>query len=201
MKYIYITLSTVILLIVLTFCLLQFGNPQWHKSIFIFQAYYFNGEYEIAYPGVPEDFDGVWREWFEDGTSFAQVNYVKGVKHGMRKFFYENGQLYFIDDYHNGLHEGFSVIYEETGFRAYACQYHDGYITGVLISYGTLGEVKTISYRYPESKGKTGIQLYDIRDETYDDPHLDRSGPIKYAKEIKQFKSDLKAFEEEHGIK
>jgi len=77
---------------------LAFGNPQWHKWIYVFQVYVINkrgGEYQYVISTTdyhcpiskkhlcrfliqPENYSGEWKDWCEQGHLLIEEIYVGG---------------------------------------------------------------------------------------------------------------------------
>jgi hypothetical protein len=73
-----------------TVALLRFGNPQWHKYVFMFQAYVSPGED----PDVPEDFTGTWRTWYKNGGAMNEIQFRDGAQHGLERVYFPDGDLW-----------------------------------------------------------------------------------------------------------
>lgn len=70
------TLGVTLLCACAAMVVLRFGNPQWHKQIFIFQCYRWPGSEPRPYQ-YPR-FNGMWRAWHENG----QLSYTQPIQGG-----------------------------------------------------------------------------------------------------------------------
>jgi len=84
------------------FCILRYGNPQWNKWVYIFQANVspkdpelgiFYSKYSSGYLEVPKDYSGIWRSWRSDGSLWTEENIYQGKRKGEFKSWHHNGQL------------------------------------------------------------------------------------------------------------
>jgi len=90
--------------------ILRFGNPQWNKWIFIFQAYYWpargndiqidgalNGPYDGRGDEIwitpPKNFTGIIRNWRKNGEQYFEAEFKNGELDGQVIFWYENGNI------------------------------------------------------------------------------------------------------------
>jgi hypothetical protein len=91
--------------------LLFFGNPQWCRVIYMFQAYVLGRGQERVWGGPgddadlvglvfllpPDDYTGVWRVWDRSGRKRGEYPLRDGKDHGVGREWYANGQLKFED--------------------------------------------------------------------------------------------------------
>lgn len=56
--------------------LLRYGNPQWNRHIYIYQAWHM-GDTNYADQARPEDYTGTWRRWSRDGSR-DEIEYRNG---------------------------------------------------------------------------------------------------------------------------
>lgn len=78
-------------LLVSTGMTLRYGNPQWQRLIYIWQAYVSPGYVGDIPP--PADFTGVWKTWYRNGRLRSRVAFRDGVLHGECALWYVNGQI------------------------------------------------------------------------------------------------------------
>lgn len=83
------------------------GNPQWNKYIYLVQAHLY-GET----PEVPDNYNGIWREWYEDGTLHRRVKYTDGKQQSYKEW-YQSGKLSWESVY-NGCNSH-AVFYDKDG--------------------------------------------------------------------------------------
>ena len=77
-KWLIVGTLTLIFLIVITFCWLSFGDPQSSKWVYQFQANVYPG-WSNGAVNVPNDYDGVWRDWDNDGNLRHEFEYNEGT--------------------------------------------------------------------------------------------------------------------------
>ena len=81
------------LLIVIAFiavsilALLAFGDPQWSRYVYIFQARIYPANFDHGIIGVPSDYSGLWVDYSYDDYNrrihvVGEANYLNGVLHG-----------------------------------------------------------------------------------------------------------------------
>jgi hypothetical protein len=87
--------------------LLFFGNPQWCRVIYMFQAYVLRRGSARVWGGPgderdptgvvllvpPDDYTGVWRVWDSSGRKRGEYPLRDGKDHGVGRGWYANGQL------------------------------------------------------------------------------------------------------------
>lgn len=136
------------------FCLLAFGNPQWNKYVYLFQAYLFS-----SLPSRPHNYSGQWIGWFGDGNVWKIGSFHNGKPHGEHIKYHSNGNVaekcnYKID----GVTEFENYTFNGELVRKYVID-KDGQI---------FSEVRTPHYRYHKVKnfGKYNIRReYSHQDE------------------------------------
>ena len=80
-------------------CILGYGNPQWHRMIYLFQARVWTGRI----PEMPKYYTGVWRRWArDDGELLREAEYKYGVLNGMERR-WDNGKLWKEAEYEDGV--------------------------------------------------------------------------------------------------
>jgi len=99
--------------------LLRFGDPQWSRWVYMFQAYVHPDEP----PPPPRGYTGTWRGWHRNGTLAVQVGYRNGESHGQ------------------------TVSWTDGGVRRLECYYVDGYRCGPWTEWDDTGKV-TVRGRY-----------------------------------------------------
>ena len=80
------------------------GNLKWQLSNSEGDKYWFkNGQLKSERPvKIKGKYNGVWREWYENGHLFYEDNYIDGKLDGLQRQWYENGQLWFERNYKDG---------------------------------------------------------------------------------------------------
>jgi len=75
----YAAIALTLVLALTTLGILRFGNPQWHKYVYIFQAHYFP-KYKNGMI-FPQNKNGIWNVW--DNKGYLRL-----------KFYVKNGRSY-----------------------------------------------------------------------------------------------------------
>lgn len=125
--------------------LLRYGNPQWHRYIFMFQAFVYPGEpdrlilpkvsdYDAAMASpslvrLPSRYTGIWRQWDEKGRLQSHETYVDGLLEGEAYSWFNSGDhwgrnLYWYRAYRKGRPVGISL----------GCGFWGGYTQGYYIN-------------------------------------------------------------------
>jgi len=92
----------VVVPLVLVFCVLNFGNPQW-KWCYILQSHTPWNSLPPGYLNPPKGFSGVWKTWNSMGELFSETTIVNGKAHGIFHSFYPNGTISSIHIIENGI--------------------------------------------------------------------------------------------------
>jgi len=110
--------------VVLTLCLLSFGNPQCGKWVYLWQVNVFSlhktvGEGFNKVLAPPDDFNGLWKTWITTESYEQSFNSIFGVGISLRSQQY----LTFFTNYEAGSHFGeIFVVYYENGSKALVMQ-------------------------------------------------------------------------------
>lgn len=67
--------------VLLLLALLAFGRPNWHKAIYMFQAYVWP-KHRGGVIRPPEAFTGIWRTWYPSGQLRTEQSYTRGGRDG-----------------------------------------------------------------------------------------------------------------------
>jgi hypothetical protein len=59
--------------------------------------------------------EGVFREWYEDGTLESHAHFSNGLRHGLYEYWYPSGQRESTQDYDNGRKHGKCIWWNEDG--------------------------------------------------------------------------------------
>lgn len=89
---------------------LSFGNPQWSKCIYVFQAYWLQRP-----PHCPDNFSGVWREWDLDGVLQSEQHFKDGILHGESTTWHSDGHVASKQSYEHGNPAGIWSTWNSTG--------------------------------------------------------------------------------------
>jgi len=118
MKKITVTVVALVLFVVVSsLAILAFGNPAWHKQIYLFQLYVWPNDDRLLYP--PCGHTGRWIVWYPDGTKQTEMATVKGQVHGVWREWYTNGALCAEYNYSQGLLHGEYTIWKPEGGMRY----------------------------------------------------------------------------------
>jgi len=102
--------------------LLRFGDPQWSRWVYMFQAYVHPGEP----PPPPRGYTGPWRGWHRNGGLAVQMGYRNGESHGQTVSWTDGGvrrlECYYVDGYRSGPW----TERDETGKVTMRGSYRDG---------------------------------------------------------------------------
>jgi hypothetical protein len=111
--YIIIALLFVVIVAAILFC---FGNPQWHKHIYMFQAYILPKIYgPVDLPKLPNSFTGTWTDWDKNGNKISIRSYYKSNLHGKTVFYYKSGQIKSVHHSKLGKAHGVEKFYYKNG--------------------------------------------------------------------------------------
>jgi len=163
MKTIYSAII-IITLTITTLCILSFGNPQWGKSVYMWQAYVYpakmdrpvTGTYpsgkKFSQPPVPvisvpsKNYKtGTWRTWHKNGHKHYEIEHVNGKYHGTFKVFYDNGQLHVQQHYKNHVCDGLDSGYFRNGDKYYLAPYVTGKPHGIWTHWYAAGNKRHLS--------------------------------------------------------
>ena len=101
--------------VIVFLCLLRFGNPQWNRLIFMFQAYLYPGNLEkVIIP--PPGYTGTWRVWSQTGKLVNEWEFVDGKDPGgMTILRHTDGSKAQQGVFRNGIPEGLHRWWDEHG--------------------------------------------------------------------------------------
>ncbi len=106
----------------LCLALLRFANPQWHRYVYMFQAYAWPGD-EDGWIGPPDGHNGEWRTWHPNGQLWDEIHYRDGRVHGKSTRWRRRGTKEHECNYVAGEPSGTYVGYDETGRKAWEGHY------------------------------------------------------------------------------
>lgn len=95
----------------LVMCVLMFGDPQWCRWCFIFQAYVLPGDP----PRPTADYSGTWLAWHRNGTKAGEVTYEDGQRHGREVGWDGHGRKRWEFYYQKGRRHGSWTEWDEQG--------------------------------------------------------------------------------------
>lgn len=79
-----------LMLLLAVWGVLHFGNSQWSRFVYIYQAY-LSGRIISWEP--PDNYTGTWRTWFRNGRKCTEAEYKDGKYHGEVTWWHSNGQV------------------------------------------------------------------------------------------------------------
>lgn len=91
-------------------------------------------------------YDGLYTEWFKDGSIYKLINYKQGLMHGNYISYYENGQVEEKQYYINGRRIGLAKEYYESGVVKSIRRYVDNRLHGKFIDYNENGTITQQGY-------------------------------------------------------
>jgi len=101
-------------IMVLTLGVLRYGSHQW-KWCYVFQTYYWPKKSDHYGMDNPDDFNGSWSTWFENGTLKTKGTYRDGQAHGLIYTYRKSGELMEIANYVDGTMDGLRWLFYKTG--------------------------------------------------------------------------------------
>ena len=112
--------------------------------------------------------EGLWKEYYDDGSLKSEGNYEDDKKTGSWKYYYPNGQLQETGVYENGQPEGKWLWYYPSGKKLRELTYYQGKRDGNITEYDESGKV-VLQGEYLEDKreGKWIYEVGDAKEETF----------------------------------
>jgi antitoxin component YwqK of YwqJK toxin-antitoxin module len=107
---------------------------------------YPNGSIYMRYTMKNGVKDGLYEEFYEDGTPRSLQNYKDGKRHGMYKDFRTNGKIFIEGNYKDNKPDGDHFIRFEDGSIYSSTQYKMGNFHGFHISNYPNGRPRLVSY-------------------------------------------------------
>jgi len=116
-----------LLILGITFAVFAFGNPQWHKQVYMFQAYIWPSQVNASMVGfsgfdgnrkdfhqtlsIPKSFSGEWTVWDENGNWVERYAVIKGKPKVDQSFWKYKNYIYgrtgsnpfTVYDFENGI--------------------------------------------------------------------------------------------------
>jgi len=149
--------------IVLTLCLLSFGNPQWGKWVYMWQGYVYPCyarmdssaiavplryiDYVPAISDPPDDYSGTWKTWNRDGVLISENGYLNGDYHGVYRRYYSTGELELDTKYKNGkAHDLEGKNYYQNGQLELLQGFQEDRPCGFRKEYSRSGDLLLISH-------------------------------------------------------
>lgn len=133
--------ATAILLLVAALLLLRFGNTQWNKNVYMFQAYVWP-KHDDGMICPPDDYTGVWVGWHSNRQQWVEMEYRNGKDHGKYVDWHPNGQKRSSGVHIDGEPHGAFAAWHPNGQKAHECQYDNGKLVGAWTSWDEQGNVE-----------------------------------------------------------
>jgi hypothetical protein len=99
------------LLVILAILTLRFGNTQWNRWIYVFQAYVWPGRE----PEPSSDYCGPWFAWYSNGRIAAEAWTRNGEAEGPFLLWDTEGHLHRVFNRQNGSREGWEITWDQDG--------------------------------------------------------------------------------------
>lgn len=127
---------------------LGFGNPQWNRCIYMFQAFVYPKH--GAYIKPPANFSGTWIMWDRHGEKIGEQDYWNGKRHG-RETRWENGRKIYEHHYKNDQFDGVWIYWGENDLLSAVENWREGRLHGIRTVYYGNGN-KQFEENYKEGK-------------------------------------------------
>ena len=148
-------------LCIVTLLLALFGNPQWHRFIYVFQEHYATNILgDWVRPKVGSSYTGIWYSWHKDGRLREMTFYRGGVEDGASLTFDDSGQVTDYRNYKQGRLHGMMVDLSDP---KRICSFKSGIKHGVFLQYSWGGDSATLQ-TWKNGKPWTGtfeVQILD----------------------------------------
>lgn len=146
------------------FLLVYFGNPQWHKSIYLIQKSGIFGLFPdrrvAKRPGCSSNnnsqYTGLWRDWSADGTKTYEGHFKNGKEEGKHTEWYpqkwtDKLTIRSKTEYVNGIRHGTEQSYYRNGQLWISENYKHGINHGKYLNFFDNGQIR---YDYSWKDGK-----------------------------------------------
>lgn len=135
-KIMYYVLALVVLLCLAGFLLVNYGNPQWHPSLYAYRAK--NAPDNVLEPSG--SYTGPWSNWGQDGKLRSTYQYRNGKKDGPYTTYNSAGGVLSEGQFKNGELDGLQKVQMEDGSRT-EIPYAEGKRHGMERSWYPTGEL------------------------------------------------------------
>ena len=169
-KFIVVVLLVLIVVPVSCYLILQHGNIQWHKWIYMYQVHHLgNG---MTTP--PDDYTGIWRDWGSDGDLEVEASFQNGLPSGYHLLWWRNGRIrargeFLIVDNSSNRYTSLRPGRKETSVR-----------TGIKEQWSADGELLGRGI-YKDDRPWHGVfYSQDLENQYYFDPHYYWKGILIY---------------------
>lgn len=156
----------------IAWCVLHYGNPQWHRCIYMYQCHWMPAERPrtlvdhasstarplAAFLRRPAGYTGVWNMWDRQGTLRRATSYIDGSRHGVSRTYDALGRLEFEAHYDGGRLDGAYKRFDAAVGEVLAdCVFKAGTVwqgTYFAAAKGPLRDLGLQGYRIPYVEGK-----------------------------------------------
>ena len=107
-------LTALSIFFVATVLIFTFGNPQWNKYIYLYQAFFYPKYVNGKIP-VPAGYTGIWRRWNWSGDIIEESSYKKGRLHGKHLSWNPWSKVRTEVQYENGNKTGTFTVWHSNG--------------------------------------------------------------------------------------
>jgi len=127
---------------------LAFGNCQWNRWIYVFQAYYYP-KYENGFISPSKKYKGSWNDWYKNGQQKSAEIYDNWNFVGHQVYWYENGNLKYKKNWKNHMKDGQHTDWYKSGIKKQETNWEKGKLHGLYNKWNDKGKLKKrFYYRY-----------------------------------------------------
>ncbi len=119
-------LAVLTILLLLCIALLAFGNPQWHRYIYIWQSL---GDPNRPDEKMPANYSGIWKSWFIGGERL-ESEYRNGRLNGKCVYWFASRQKKWEDHWKDGRKQGPSILWWSNGKLRHVIHYREDQADG-----------------------------------------------------------------------
>ena len=142
-KYLLSAIGLIFVGVFVALGLLVFGNPQWNKRVYMFQAFV-HPKYNQGRIPPPAEFSGTWITWDEHGNRIVEQQYRDGKLDGKEIHWTTLGNKSAEREYKNGLLHGKETVWLGNQ-RKYEKHYKNGEPDGPVTYWGDNDLVSVIN--------------------------------------------------------
>ena len=104
--------------------LFRFGDSQWNKYIYLFQAH-ISPKYKYGFIEPAREYSGKWEHWSPSGAK-VEIDYKDGLWNGKYIVWDSNDRKMSEINFKNGKHNGRDIHWNKDGSLKYIDYYEDG---------------------------------------------------------------------------
>jgi len=117
--------------------ILEFGNSQWHKWIYMYQSY---GDSHGPENRMRRDYTGVWRMWSPNGER-SEVTLENGERRGRQTNWFSNGQRSYEAEWRGSSLHGPELTWYDNGQLFRFRYYQNGKLDGPELTWALDGQL------------------------------------------------------------